>query len=419
MRRSDRNRLCALLATLVAFVLACSPPADPPPAKLGDASLDREAMKQAVAEALVISDTLDRIDRITDLMRKVDAGNVEGAMEAYEAAVDGLDRDEVRLFANAWARIDPKVALERFAKWRAPRVGRSAISEVVFFWTRRDGAEDARIFALESLGTDRPEGKTVRNLVVDATVEGLAAAGQHEELTRLLSSFPADEGRRWVITKALLQFYRAGTAAPRAWVDSIPWEGDNALKIDALQTALVSLAGVDGRQAAQWYETVEAKLPPGSFLEQISETWGARDALGNLEWLLERPDSKGRHAALRAGAYHYLRQDGPGASEWIAARLGDPRVDAAMRYPLTQYLISVDLEKALASAERIQAPGDKIASLKQILVMWSRRDHPFVERYMAEKGVPPEVERAVRGMHAVRKKQLKQADAIAGEGEKS
>lgn len=418
MQRRDRSPLITLAATLVAVLLACSRQADPPPTKLGDGPLDRAAMKQAVAEALLIPDTLDRVDRITDLMWRLDEGNVDGAMEAYDAAVEGLDRDEVRLFANAWARIDPRAALERFTKWRAPRVGQSAISEVVSSWTRRGGGEEARIFALESLGMDKPEGQTVRNLVVDATAAGLAAAGQHAELTRLLANFPSDDGRNWVITQALLEFYRAGTPALRAWVDSIPWETQNDLKHDALRSALISLAGFDGPAMAQWYETVEAKLPPGSFLEPISEAWGARDGLANLEWLIARPESSGRNAALRAGAYHYLRQDGPAASEWISARLGDPSVFSSMLYPLTQYMISVDLEKALALAEQLATPGEKISSLKQILVLWSRSDHPAVERYMVEKGVPPEVERAVRGMHAIRKKQ-KREDSSAGEGQKS
>ena len=73
---------------------------------------------------------------------------------------------------------------------------------------------------------------------------------------------------------------------------------------------------------------------------------------------------------------------------------------------------------ALLLAEGITAPGDKIASLKQILVMWSRRDFPAVERYMADKGVPPEVERAVRSMHAIRQKQT-QEKATRDEGQKS
>ena len=410
MCSSASARLRSLAAVWALALLACSPSSEPASKASDSGPLDRSAMQQAVSEALVIPDTLDRIDAITDLMRKVDASNVEGAMEAYDAAVQGLDRDEVRLFANAWARFDPKAALERFTTWRAPRVGQAAISEVVHTWTRRGGAEEARQFALASLGMDRPEGQTVRNLVVDATAAGLAAAGQHDELTNLLASFPSDDGRNWIITQAMLELYRNGPAGLRAWVDSIPWETPNALKHDALRSALISLAGFDGPQAAGWYETVEAKLPPGSFLEAISEAWGAREPLANLEWLMARPESEPRRVALRAGAYHYLKQDGPAASAWIEARLGDPSVKAAMLFPLTQYTISVDLQQALPLAEQIEAPGEKASSLKQILVMWSRKDFPAVERYMAEKGVSPEVERAVRSMHAIRLKQRKPAN---------
>jgi hypothetical protein len=418
MRTSASLRLCSFAAALAVCLLACSPSNEPAASKAGDGDLDRASMKLAVSEALAIPDTLDRVDAITDLMRKLDASNVEGAMEAYDAAVQGLDRDEVRLFANAWARLDPRAALERFTTWRAPRVGQSAISEVVHTWTRRGGAEEAREFALASLGIDRPEGQTVRNLVVDATAAGLAAAGQYDELTKLLESFPSDDGRNWIITQGMLELYRNGTPALRAWVDSIPWEAENALKHDALRSALISMAGFDGPQAAAWYETVEAKLPPGSFLEAISEAWGAREPLANLEWLTQRPESEARRLALRAGAYHYLKQDGKAASDWISARLGDPAIKAAMLFPLTQYTISVDLEQALPLAEQIEAPGERVSSLKQILVMWSRRDFPAVERYMADEGVPPEVERAVRSMHAIRQKQ-QQEKATRDEGQKS
>ncbi len=414
MRWSAFVRLRSFAAVLALALAACSPADEPAAPQADGGPLDRAAMNQAVSEALAIPDTLDRIEAVTGLMRRVDAANVEGAMEAYDAAVQGLDRDEVRLFANAWARIDPKAALERFTTWRAPRVGQAAISEVVHTWTRRGGAEEARAFAIASLGADRPEGQTVRNLVVDATAAGLAAAGQYDSLTKLLESFPSDDGRNWIITQALLELYRSGPSGLRAWIDSIPWEAQNALKHDALRSGLISLSGYDGPQAAAWYETVEAKLPPGSFLEAISENWGAREPLANLEWLMARPESEPRRLALRAGAYHYLKQDGPAAAAWISARLSDPAVKAAMLFPLTQYTISVDLQQALPLAEQIDAPGEKASSLKQILVMWSRRDFPAVERYMAEKGVTPDVERAVRSMHAIRQKQKKQQPSQGG-----
>jgi len=417
MRSSLRiSALAFVTAALALFLVACSPSKDSAASRPGDGPLDGEAMKRAVAAALANPDTLDRIDAIADLMRKLDASNVEGAMEAYDGAVEGLDRDEVRLFANAWARVDPRAALERFTKWRAPRVGQSAISEVVFYWTRHGGAEEARRFALESLGIERPEGQTVRNLVVDATAAGLAAAGQHDSLTKLLEGFPSDDGRNWVITQAMLEFYRIGPSALRAWVDSIPWEAQNALKHDALRSALISLANFDGRGAAAWYEDEEGKLPPGSFLEAISEARGGREPLENLEWLLARPESEARRLALRAGAYHYLKSDGKAASEWISARLEDPAVKGAALFPLTQYTISVDPKLALPLAEQIDVPGEKLSSLKQILVMWSRQDFPAVERYMAEKGVPPEVERVVRGMNTVRQQQRK-AETNTAEGQ--
>ncbi|MBK7950601.1 MAG: hypothetical protein IPK00_18040 [Deltaproteobacteria bacterium] len=402
-------RSSMLLALLWLGLSACSPPGSQGGAGSADGAaagpLDAGAMKQAVAEALVLPDTLDRLSAICALMERVDAENVEGARDAYDAAVEGLDRDEVRVFANAWARIDARAALDWFTHWRAPMVGQSAISEVVHYWTRHGGADEARAFALASLGPEGPESGTVRNLIVDATAAGLASAGRHEALTKLLEDLPSGQERSWVITQAMIEFYRSGMPKLRAWVDSIPWEAKNDLKRDALHSALVSLAHYDPAAAFAWYEEVEPKLALGAYLDGIAEAAGARDPLATIEWLRGRKDSAGRHLGLRSAAYHYLKSDGKAASAWIRAHLDDPAIDASMRFPLTQYLISVDIHEALPLAEKIEAPGEKIAALKQILAMWSRKDHPAVERYMAEVGVPNEVEQAVLGLHAIRQQQ--------------
>jgi hypothetical protein len=424
MRRSSIPFMSGLSMLLIGAVAiaACSPPSqvgggsgEQESSVVGDGPLDRAAMKEAVARALENPDTLDRLDAIVDLMRRLDASNVEGAMEAYDDVVSGLDRDEVRLFANAWARIDPKAALDRFTKWRAPRVGQSAISEVVTYWTRHGGAEEASAYAMASLGPDRPENKTIRNIVLDATVTGLAGAGEHAALTKLLEPLPADQERAWLVTQAILEFYRSGPDAVRAWIDSIPWEAQNDLKREALHPGLVTLAEIDPKAAFAWYETVEAKLPAGALLEQISQAAGAKDPLANLEWLLLRGESDGRMRGLRAGAYHYLKADGPVAAEWITARLDEPGVKAGMLLPLAQYTFSIDLQKSLPLAEQIEAPGEKIQMLKTILVRWSREDFPAVEKYMAEARVPREVENAVRQMNSIRTQQ-KRAKAPAGQG---
>ncbi|MBY0400642.1 hypothetical protein K2X89_10125, partial [Myxococcota bacterium] len=318
--------------------------------------------------------------------------------------------------ANAWARIDPKSALDWFTAWRAPMVGQSAISEVVRAWTRDGNADEVRAYALASLGPEGPASGMVRNTVVDATAAGLASAGRNEELTKLLETLPSGQERSWVITQALIEFYRSGVPKLRAWVDSVPWEAKNDLKRDALHSALVSLAHYDGAAARSWYVEVEPKLALGAYLDGIAEASGARDPLATIEWLRGRKDSVGRHLGLRSAAYHFLKSDGKAASAWIETHLDDPAIEAAMRFPLTQYMISVDIHAALPLAEKIEAPGEKVAALKQILAIWSREDFPAVERYMAEVGVPGEVEQAVRTLRSIRQQQV--AKKAGAEGPK-
>lgn len=412
MKSSRQTKLlCAGL--LIALVVGCAEgdrtktlPGIP------DGPIDAAKMKTEMMSALAERDTLDRATRIIGLVHRLDADNLEGAIEAHEESLRGLDREEVRVFMNGWARIDAKGALDRLATWRNPGVVRQGIAEVVFYWTLNGGAEEARAYALASLGKSDDDTETTRNVIVDSVVRGLASAGEHEQLTALLETFPSDRTRTWVMTQGMLQLYRKGLSDVQAWVDSIPWDAKNDLKRDALRSSLVSMAGADGPTAAAWLERVEDRLEKGEILEDLSHAWAQSDPLATIEWLRARPQSAKRSAALRAASFEFLKQKGPEAEAWIRANLDDPVIDTTMRFPLAQYLMSVDIQQALPVAEKIGRLNEKSNALKQILMMWSRTDYDAVKRYMAEVGVPADVERTVVGQNQMRKQKR------AGESEK-
>jgi len=385
------------------------------------AALGEAEMKAAVAEALATHDLLDRVSALVDLMRRLDAGNVAGAADAYEAAARGIDPQDAALFANAWARLDYEAAMDRFLTIPNPAVQFRGIAEVIFQRARSGDAEAVRAYAERTVlgNADLPTAdlESAAAIIVDATARGLAAAGEFEELNALLELLESGQARSFLITKTMIELGR-NDGDIRAWADGIPWDAKNDLKKDVLRPVLAVIASSDGRQASEWYDGIKDKLEPGLWLGEIGDAWAGTDPVAALEWLLAQPPSEPRSMALRTGAYAYLRRDGAAAADWIKARLDRPDVHAHMLFPLVQYVISVDIQQALPLAREIEGEGDRNAALKQILMIWSRSDYDAVKKYMAEQGVSPEVEEAVIGQNEIRiqRRRAKEAADAAAAG---
>lgn len=387
------------------------------PAVLGEAQ-----MKEALAHALTLHDSLDRTTELVGLMHRLDSTNVAGAVAAYEGAARGIDARDAGLFANAWGRFDYEAAIDRFLTFPNPAVQLQAVAEVIFYKARSGGAKEVREYAENAVrgntALSAADKASAGSIIVDAAARGLAAAGEYEELTKLLEILPSDRARSFLITKSLIELGRED-GQMRKWAEGIPWDAQNQLKKDVLRPVLVLMAGYDGRGASAWYDSSKDQLTLGEWLGEIGNAWAQDEPVESIEWILSQPDSDARQMALRTAAYEFLRKDGPAGSVWIKSRLDQPDVRAHMLFPLVQYIISVDIQEALPLAEQIEGHGDKIAALKQILMIWSRKDYDAVKRYMAEVGVPPEVAETVNGHNEIRierRKAKEAAAAAAGQG---
>ncbi len=426
MNRSVLRTLPTVLVVLLSGVVLSGCPA---PVEKGSARPDVETgelgaaqMKDAVARALANHDTLDRTTALVDLMHRLDATNVDGAFAAYEGVARGVDRQDVALLANAWARFDAEGAIDRFLSFPNASAQFQAVADVIFYRARNGAAKEARIFAEKALGghsnLSAADKATAGEIILDATARGLAAAGQYEDLTKLLETMPSGQPRSFLITKTMLEFGRDEGSA-RKWADGIPWEAQNQLKRDVLRPTLALMAGYDGRSASEWYDTFKDRLEPGEWLGDIGDAWARTEPVESLEWLLSEPESQPRQYALRTASYVFLLKDGPAGAVWIKSHLDQPDVHKHMLFPLVQYLISVDIHEALPLAQEIEGKGDKISALKQILMIWSRKDYEAVKQYMAEVGVPAEVVEAVNGHNAIRVERRKAKEAAghaAGQG---
>lgn len=424
MSRSMFHGLRGLLAALFcgAVLGACPSPVERGAGGAPAGPLGAAEMKAGVAHALATNDSLDRTTEIVDLMRRLDATNLPGALAAYEEGARGIDARDAVLFANAWARIDYEAAIDRFLTFPNPSAQFQAVAEVIFYKAGHGGAKEVREYAEKSIQGSTTlsvaDKATANNIIVDAAARGLAAAGEFDELTKLLEILPADRSRSFLITKTLLELGR-NEGQVRKWAEGIPWDAQNQLKKDVMRPVLAMMAGHDGRGASRWYDEIKSNLEPGEWLGDIGNPWAQEQPVDSIEWLLSQPPSDARRMALRTAAYEFLRKDGPAGSEWIKGHLDQPDIHSHMLFPLVQYIISVDIQQALPLAQQIEGNGDKIAALKQILMIWSRKDYDAVKRYMAEVGVPQEVADTVNGHNEIRiqrRKAKEAAAAAAGQG---
>ena len=426
MSRSMFHGLRGFLSALICGSVLCACPSSVERGSAGSGApagvLGEAEMKASVAHALAIHDSLDRTTELVDLMRRLDATNLTGAVAAYEEAARGIDARDAALFANAWARIDYEAAIDRFLTFPNPAAQFQAVSEVIFYKAGHGGAKEVREYTERSiLGNttlSAADKAAASGIILDAAARGLASAGEYDELTKLLESLPADRARSFLITKTLIELGRSD-GDTRQWAEGISWDAKNQLKKDVMRPVLALLAGYDGREASVWYDGIRDHLEPGEWLGDIGNPWAQVAPVESVEWLLSQPPSDPRRMALRTAAYEFLRKEGPAGKEWIKSRLDQPDIHAHMLFPLVQYIISVDIQEALPLAQQIEGSGDKIAALKQILMIWSRKDYDAVKRYMAEVGVPPEVAETVNGHNEIRierRKAKEAAAAAAGQG---
>ena len=382
--------------------------------RASDVPVTAEEMEVAVRNALDTPDTLDRTARLSDLMQGLDARTLVGAQRAFEERMRAVESQDAALFANAAARIDPLAAIEYFRTWDRGGLRRAALSEAVFYWTRHGGASEARkLAASEAEGIDGPRR---RNVVINATAKGLAVTGAYDELNALLADYPDEAARDALVFAVLRELYRRDWEAPRAWYDSISWsEEDLALKRAMTRIFMSLQTRADGRIGAALYEEHESNDPEGApvLLESVARVWAEQEPAASIGWVLERPEGSERIAALRSVAYEWLEREPEAAAPWITDHLEDPVIEDAMLFPLTQWMMTSDLQRALELAEGLDRPNQRSRALKQILVLWGREDYEAADRYMTEVGVPEDVERAVRGVLRIRRRQSE----AAGSGE--
>ena len=439
LARSDQTRavgsprlpggVLGALSVFVVMVIVMSAPLGCKPAEESTAKgahatperLDSDAMGLAVGEMLRMSDTLDRNRRLVGLMDALTQENLPGAIAAFEKDLTRLDPHESRLFANAWARIDPKGALDRMLEaWVYPRIAFQSVEEVVYVWARSDDAASARAYVDPAIEEGSLPGRSPTNYTILAVLKALAVAEEYGELTTLFESLAEDPKRDHFLTEVMIEINRTqGLDAIRKWVATLPWEFANGLKSAALAQGFNWTSKMSGEVTGDWYEEIEGSPEAIPLLPKAVENWGVWDPAGSMDWLVKRPESQLRDALIREIAVGWLTRRPDLAEPWILERLEEEYSRDRFLLPMTQRRIAERrYDDALVFAKQVPRKPERDYAIAGVLLEWMRLDPEAVEKYFVEAKVEESIVADVRARFdspvRIKRRQAKQPSGSEG-----
>ena len=360
--------------------------------------LDAAGMETAVAEMLATADTVERHRSAIAIGDALTTDNLPGFVQALDDNINKVDPNEVRLLAHAWADVDPKGALDHILEeWRYPRVSNGAVEEVVYVWAASGDGASARAYVDPSFDGPVAAPRSPTRFMQLAVLKALGVAQDFENLTALFASVEDPGDRDFWTTRVLIEMNRVhGMPAIRGWVDSIPWDAPNDLKMAALKKAIDWRARGSYADAQAWYEELEAEQPRPALLDPVVQAQGVREPANAILWLAERPQDNERDRLIREIMNGWMIREDPAvrdeARTWAVSQVN---------HEVLGPLVSPLVVRGFVGGNRVREAADFVLAnpevtnperlLPFVLVRWASIDVDAVDAYIKEKGIDEEI----------------------------
>ena len=387
-----RVRQMIAFAPVALVIAGCGPAADPgdsgpeteAASETTSSSLDPQldpqlAPSETLEEALLIPDTLLRIESVASLLRARTPDRLEETKITFERAV--LDRGDLEyvLFIDWWARFAPIEAYRYTLQHLRTEYPRTVLA-AARAWARNDpeGAVASGFFLDPKAPT-----KNYRADMLDALVVGWFESGKpglQEFLSGLSSLNDVTRGMR---TYARLHVLREGTEETLEWTrepSGFPAEHHRLL----LAGALTVIAHQDPKLAASWLPVAEADgIDIASFAMRIAGAWAHHDPEAAIEWVDTLPADRNRERAFQRVGMQWNEAAPEAFAGWLESRAGLARLDS-MR------MISIRSEVRRAGYQpnwnHVMGRLDEVVNegTRSSLRVWALQRWLFVEPVAAE-----------------------------------
>lgn len=369
-------------------------------------------MGRAMDEMMKENDPLKKAAMFTALLEQLTPDNAKAAFEALRASSGGGGRggfgrggEEMRLFLNAWGRIDGETAVaeltaldeQRRAEQddggggrgrRGDRDGGAAfdIFNALTGWATTDAdAAMAYVNTLEE--DDRRRGMYTSGIVrglmvngVDAAVDFIAALPEGEE---------GNARGRYMSTVAEVVLEQ-GVSSAAKWVDDLQSE-------DLKQGALDRIAGAYAREdlgaAVSWISKYADEEFAGRAVTEVAERWAESDPEAVMQWASDLPEST-QTRVFEEALNEWTERDPVAASEYLAQMPASTAKDSAVE-GFARELAREDPESAALWAGTIGNSDVRTSTLTDVARNWLRTDRQAAEAWLPNSGLPAEVQQQV------------------------
>ncbi len=385
--------------------------------------VSKEDMSAAIQAMMRENDPLKKNAMLSALLDQLTPENAEAAFAAFREARGnrrgGFGRgggDEMRLFLNAWGRIDGENAVAKLTelaeaeraereanggdRGRGGRGGRGG-------WDRDGGSSTFDIYsALQGWATTDAdsalayvngldgEGEGMdrrKSMYTSGIVRGLMA-NSIDEAVEFVTALPQDDGnsRERYMESIAEEMLENGAISAAKWADNL---NDADLKSGAMDRIAESYAREDLDAAIAWVGEHANEEYASRAVTEVAERWAENDPQAVIDWAADLPEGT-QQRVFEEALDEWTERDPHAASQYLASMTDSPVKDAAVE-GFARELAREDGEAAAAWAATIGNEELRIDTLQDVARDWLRQDRAAAEAWLPNSGLTQEAQQQV------------------------
>jgi hypothetical protein len=304
----------------------------------------------------------------------------------------GIQPEEVRLVMLAWARFDAPGAYA-WAR-EGPKGWRGTLTdEAIYAWGYHDGPEAMRV-------AEEIEDLEFRERLKQNALQGWLRSEDTPGVTDYIANYPdmKRRGRLFFLLAGEIVMTR-GEGAAMDWVESLPDDVPNQLKLGVFHHVAKMVTSKDPMRAAEWFlEHREEPYSEGA-LTGIALRWAQHhDRPAFFDWLLAM-SSDGfrageRDKAVAQGFRSWMQIDPDAAQAWLLPMLPNPALDPAIEEALKR-LLPTDPDVSMEWARRLSDEDERRGQTIRVGIRWRRDDPQAFSDWLKESDLSEETRRKI------------------------
>jgi hypothetical protein len=381
------HRLTVVLVSAAVLSSGCSEGSQSSPAAssfTSSAASPSAPGMDTLRAALSERDPLERNYLLTSFLRALRVEDVPEMLAEVEKHRVGIDAEEVNLLMLAWTRIDGSGAFTTAKNWPTPWKT-ILMKGAMYAWGFNDGR--AALAELRLI-----EDEELREALEVELLAGWVSSDNRLAASEFAATVPIARRRNRLALRLAAEAGRDGHEAVIAWAEAIPEDAPNDFKMTAFEHAAGSLARLDPKRAAPWYERHMQHAYSRGGLRNLATKWAHHhDPEPLVVWIESLPVEESREGerknALRAAFRAWVKQAPEEVEAWLGSAAAGPTRDSAID-EFTRALAKVSPAEALRWSGQITDEELRRMRTLRYTRQWFTKDPEAAQAWLAEAQVP-------------------------------